>query len=180
MRPDLVLRDLRTILSGGDATYYYKRLNNMKAVIAILLSLFALQAAAQPGNRHVVPLLFRRAGCRQRDSLYGFIDRNGVEVIPCPYQKAYNFNDGIAMVRHNFEVFAIDTLGNRLDRKVRIPNSGARSSRLRLLGLAPLPVHIERRIRTIAQPNGQRRHHHRQGRPHHGLRKADDSPESIF
>lgn len=94
----------------------------MKAVIAILLSLFALQAAAQPKESDTWFHYYSDGrAVAKRDSLYGFIDRNGVEVIPCQYQKAYNFNDGIAMVRHNFEVFAIDTLGNRLDRKVRIP-----------------------------------------------------------
>lgn len=57
----------------------------------------------------------------RRDSLYGYIDRNGREVIPCRYRKAYTFNDGIAMVRLGHEVFAIDTLGNRLDTRVKIP-----------------------------------------------------------
>lgn len=57
----------------------------------------------------------------RRDSLYGYIDRSGREVIPCRYRKAYTFNDGIAMVRLGHEVFAIDTLGNRLDTRVKIP-----------------------------------------------------------
>ena len=35
---------------------------------------------------------------------------NGTEAIPCRYTKAYPFNDGIAMVRQGYEVFAIDTL----------------------------------------------------------------------
>lgn len=57
----------------------------------------------------------------KRDSLYGYVDRNGIEVIPCQYKKAYHFHDGIALVRQGYEVFAIDTLGNRLDLRVKIP-----------------------------------------------------------
>lgn len=57
----------------------------------------------------------------KRDSLYGYVDCNGVEVIPCRYKKAYHFRDGIALVRQGYEVFAIDTLGNRLDLRVKIP-----------------------------------------------------------
>lgn len=57
----------------------------------------------------------------QRDSLYGFVDRNGVEVIPCRYTKAYCFNDGIAMVRDGYQNYAIDTLGNRLPYRIELP-----------------------------------------------------------
>lgn len=63
----------------------------------------------------------------KRDSLYGYIDRAGREVIPCRYRKAYCFNDGMAMIRHNHEIFAIDTLGNRLDVRVDIPRFGGRT-----------------------------------------------------
>ncbi len=56
-----------------------------------------------------------------RDGHYGFIDRSGREVIPCRYDRAYSFNDGIAMVRQGLSVFAIDTTGKQLDVRVRIP-----------------------------------------------------------
>ena len=92
----------------------------MKSLATLFLALFCLQATAQEPDAWS-PHYFDGRVVVKRDSLYGFIDRNGVEVIPCQYQKAYNFNDGIAMIRHNYEVFAIDTMGNRLDLKVKIP-----------------------------------------------------------
>lgn len=92
----------------------------MKSLAVFLLSLLCLQAAAQESDPWFLHYSDGRAVIK-RDSLYGFIDRGDVEVIPCRYEKAYTFNDGIAMVRRNYEVFAIDTLGRRLDRKVRIP-----------------------------------------------------------
>lgn len=92
----------------------------MKAFALFLLSLLCLEAAAQDSDAWFLHFADGRAVVR-RDSLYGYVDRSGAEVIPCRYAKAYTFNDGIAMVRDNFEVYAIDTLGNRLDRKVKIP-----------------------------------------------------------
>ena len=94
----------------------------MKTAAILLLSLLCLQPAVQAQEsdtwfRHYAD---GRAVVR-RDSLYGFINRSGAEVIPCRYTKAYSFNDGIAMVRQGYEVFAIDTLGNRLDLRVKIP-----------------------------------------------------------
>lgn len=92
----------------------------MKRLLALLFTLLFLAAAAQEPDRWFYYFSDGRAVI-QRDSLYGFIDRSGREVIPCQYDKAYNFNGGISMVRHGREVFAIDTTGRRLDCKVRIP-----------------------------------------------------------
>lgn len=92
----------------------------MKRLATLLFTLISLQAAAQ----YAAPWFRYYSDGRavvKRDSLYGFVDRTGAEVIPCRYEKAYTFNDGIAMVRQGYEVFAIDTLGNRLDLKVKIP-----------------------------------------------------------
>ncbi|WP_419510299.1 energy transducer TonB [Alistipes sp.] len=110
----------------------------MKRIATLLLSLACLQAAAQlppqnpapaaaqnqPATQYAAPWFRYYSDGRavvKRDSLYGFVDRSGAEIIPCRYNKAYTFNDGIAMVRQGYEVFAIDTLGNRLDLKVKIP-----------------------------------------------------------
>lgn len=35
---------------------------------------------------------------KNRDGLYGYIDADGNEVIPCKYYKAYGFNNGLALV----------------------------------------------------------------------------------
>ncbi|WP_295935775.1 energy transducer TonB [uncultured Alistipes sp.] len=91
----------------------------MKRFAAFLLSLCSLHAVAQDGSRFNYYSDGRAV--IKCDSLYGFVDRNGMEVIPCQYRKAYTFNDGIAMVRQGYEVFAIDTMGRRLDTKVKIP-----------------------------------------------------------
>lgn len=53
--------------------------------------------------------------------LYGYVDRAGHQVIPFRYDKAYTFNNGIAMVREAGEMFAIDTTGRRLACAVVIP-----------------------------------------------------------
>lgn len=92
----------------------------MKSFATLLLTLLCLQAAAQHSDAWFRYYSDGRAVVK-RDSLYGFVDRDGREVIPCRYSKAYTFNDGIAMVRQNYEVFAIDTMGNRLARRVKIP-----------------------------------------------------------
>lgn len=101
----------------------------MKAFATLLLALLCMQVQAQQPMGFEVGDDFEGwtlhyadgRALIKRDSLYGFVDRNGHEAIPCRYRRAYDFNDGIAMVRHGFEVFAIDTLGNRLAHKVRIP-----------------------------------------------------------
>ena len=94
----------------------------MKTIAVILFGLLCLHPAAQAqeSDSWFHHYSDGRAVVR-RNSLYGFIDHNGTEVIPCQYTKAYTFNDGIAMVRQGHEVFAIDTLGNRLDMRVKIP-----------------------------------------------------------
>lgn len=76
----------------------------MKALAAILCSFLCLGAAAQQEPDIWFRYYSDGRAVIKRDSLYGFIDRNGVEVIPCQYEKAYNFNDGIAMVRHRYEL----------------------------------------------------------------------------
>lgn len=93
----------------------------MKKIVALLLAIVCLQAAAQEPDSVRYRYYSDGRAVVKRDSLYGFVDRNGTEVIPCRFKKAYNFNDGIAMVRLGYEVFAIDTLGNRLDCRVKIP-----------------------------------------------------------
>ncbi|WP_418991589.1 energy transducer TonB [Alistipes sp.] len=92
----------------------------MKRLFALLFTGLFFAAAAQESDRRFHYYTDERAVIR-RDSLYGFIDRSGREVIPCRYDKAYNFNDGRAMVRSGREVYAIDTAGRRLACKVRIP-----------------------------------------------------------
>lgn len=46
-----------------------------------------------------------RALVKNRDGLYGYIDTDGNEVIPCKYYKSYGFNNGLALV--------VDENGNR-------------------------------------------------------------------
>lgn len=92
----------------------------MKLLLTLFFALMGLHATAQESGAWFRYYSDGRAVVK-RDSLYGFIDRSGNEVIPCQYRKAYNFNDGIAMVRRGYEVFAIDTMGNRLDLRVKIP-----------------------------------------------------------
>ena len=85
----------------------------MKRLAILLSALLWLQTAASGAEPWFRYFSDGHAVIKQ-GSLYGFADRNGAEVIPCRYTKAYPFNDGIAMVRQGYEVFAIDTLGNRL------------------------------------------------------------------
>ena len=37
--------------------------------------------------------------CVEKDNKYGFVDKTGKEVIPCIYEEADNFSDGLALVR---------------------------------------------------------------------------------
>ena len=92
----------------------------MKRLAILLSALLWLQTAASGAEPWFRYFSDGHAVIKQ-GSLYGFADRNGAEVIPCRYTKAYPFNDGIAMVRQGYEVFAIDTLGNRLGTRVKIP-----------------------------------------------------------
>ncbi len=46
------------------------------------------------------------------DSLYGFIDSTGAEVIPLIYERAWSFRDSLAMVRQEGSVGFIDLAGN--------------------------------------------------------------------
>ena len=97
----------------------------MKRLATLLLTLLCLQTAAQETDSLFLYYVDGRAVV-QRDSLYGFVDRSGREVIPCRYQRAYCFNDGIAIIRHNHATFAIDTMGNRLDKRIEIPRFQSR------------------------------------------------------
>ena len=92
----------------------------MKRLAILLSALLWLQTAASGAEPWFRYFSDGHAVIKQ-GSLYGFADRNGAEVIPCRYTKAYPFNDGIAMVRQGYEVFAIDPLGNRIGPRVKIP-----------------------------------------------------------
>lgn len=46
-------------------------------------------------------------------SLYGYINAAGEEVIPCRYDYAWDFEDGLALVREGESQYYIDTDGNR-------------------------------------------------------------------
>lgn len=81
----------------------------MKRLAILLSALLWLQTAASGAEPWFRYFSDGHAVIKQ-GSLYGFADRNGAEVIPCRHTKAYPFNDGIAMVRQGYEVFAIDTL----------------------------------------------------------------------
>ena len=112
IRPDLVLHDLCAVFNPKPPTPRNSTIingSNNEAARNTPLGP-ALAANGGLGRGTVVPLLLGRARRHQTGSLYGFADRNGTEAIPCRYTKAYPFNDGIAMVRQGYEVFAIDTL----------------------------------------------------------------------
>lgn len=81
----------------------------MKRLATLLAALLCLQSAASGAEPWFRYFSDGRAVIK-RGSLYGFADRDGTEAIPCRHTKAYPFNDGIAMVRQGYEVFAIDTL----------------------------------------------------------------------
>lgn len=98
----------------------------MKRLLPLLLLLCGARAAAQHDSRWQLHYADGRAVV-MRDSLYGYVDRHGVEVIPCRYRKAYSFNNGMAIVRHDYSTFLIDTAGNRLDMRVEIPRFRGRA-----------------------------------------------------
>ncbi|KAF5029099.1 WG containing repeat protein [anaerobic digester metagenome] len=51
-----------------------------------------------------------------RDSKWGYINKQGIEVIPCRFEDSENFGrDGYALVQFNGERFCIDTIGNRIE-----------------------------------------------------------------
>lgn len=90
----------------------------MKRTLLLCLSLcIASTALAQKGyspcNRTLVA----------SDGRYGFTDADGREAIAAQYDLAYPFMEstGMAMVRLGDETFAVDTLGRRLDARVRMP-----------------------------------------------------------
>lgn len=50
---------------------------------------------------------------RSEENLFGFIQDDGKEVIPCVHEWCYSFKDGYAIVRRNKKWFLIDKLGNK-------------------------------------------------------------------
>ena len=64
----------------------------MKRLAILLSALLWLQTAASGAEPWFRYFSDGHAVIKQ-GSLYGFADRNGAEVIPCRYTKAYPFND---------------------------------------------------------------------------------------
>ena len=54
---------------------------------------------------------------------YGFIDKQGKQVIPCIYDSVYSFDDGITRVEQNGEWFFIDKKGNPMFKNKDIETS---------------------------------------------------------
>lgn len=91
----------------------------MSRILTLLLLLTCLHTVAQQK-----PDFYYFADGRaviKQDSLYGFINSKKEVVIPVQYNEAYSFNNAIAMVRRGYEVFAIDTAGNRLEHRIKTP-----------------------------------------------------------
>ncbi|MCB9280748.1 MAG: WG repeat-containing protein [Lewinellaceae bacterium] len=58
---------------------------------------------------------FREGFCKvMKDSLWGFVNEPGAEVIPCRYEQVHDFSEGKAAVLHNGQWHFADTLGNLL------------------------------------------------------------------
>lgn len=49
-----------------------------------------------------------------KDNLYGFLDEQGLEVIPCVYEDALHFSEGLACVKDSLNWSYIDTLGSHI------------------------------------------------------------------
>ena len=69
----------------------------------LLITLFSLTVAIVTGQN-----LERQ---KNADDKYGFVDKNGREVIPCKYEYAGNFFDDLAVVKHNDKYGFIDKTG---------------------------------------------------------------------
>ena len=48
------------------------------------------------------------------NDMYGYIDKNGKEVIPFKYEEAYNFSEGLAAVRKNYKWGFINKRGKNV------------------------------------------------------------------
>jgi hypothetical protein len=51
---------------------------------------------------------------QKKEALYGFINRNGKEILPCQYQQISNFQHGTAKVKQNNQFNLIDSAANLL------------------------------------------------------------------
>lgn len=90
-----------------------KRLLTITALAVCCMATAAAQEGYAPCGRTLVV----------SDGRYGFTDAAGSEAITPQYDLAYPFMEplGLAMVRLGDDTFAVDTLGRRLDVRVRLP-----------------------------------------------------------
>ena len=90
-----------------------KRLLTITALAVCCMATAAAQQGYSPCGRTLVV----------SEGRYGFNDAAGSEAIAAQYDLAYPFMEplGMAMVRLGDETFAIDTLGRRIDARVRMP-----------------------------------------------------------
>ena len=58
----------------------------------------------------------------KKNGKYGYINKEGEEVIKCQYDDASNFHEGLAAVKKNEKKYYIDNLGNELVFKMLILN----------------------------------------------------------
>ena len=51
----------------------------------------------------------------EEDGKWGYVDKEGKEIVPLVYEDAEDYKDGKARVKTNGEYFYIDYNGNRID-----------------------------------------------------------------
>jgi hypothetical protein len=62
---------------------------------------------------HAYP--FKEGRGRVRFGKWGFVDKEGKEIVPLVYEAAEDYKDGKARVKKNGEWFYIDYNGNRIE-----------------------------------------------------------------
>lgn len=60
---------------------------------------------------YVGPFYEELALVRNQNSLYGYINKKGVEVIPCQYEEANHFSEGLGLVCKNHQYMFLDCTG---------------------------------------------------------------------
>lgn len=94
-------------ITYGERGFYVVTLNNKKGVI-------------NENGKEIIPLIYNHIGqgfynnlCNvERDSMFGFVNRQGKEVIALNFEFVWTFEDGISVAKKHGKYGLIDTLGN--------------------------------------------------------------------
>lgn len=87
---------------------------SMVLFVALLLSYLKVEVAMAE-EKYSRMGLFQGGRCRvKKGDKYGFIDKEGKEVIPCVYDEVSDFSEGLCGVRKDGKIFFIDKEGKKV------------------------------------------------------------------